>query len=381
MSGITTTTDKTTARRSMKQWLAVLLGALIVAGCAGGPNGSRRASLEDVAPDFRTLTGWIDDNHAEAVPALRQSCVWFNRVKADREIGPGGMAGRAADWRPMCAAARDLSDQDSESARQFFEKWLAPVSLGGGKEGLFTGYFEVDLKGSWSKTAEFNVPLYRSPGSGSMPERARIVAGALAGRGLELMWVSDPVDAFILEIQGSGRVTMPDGQVVRVGYGGQNGHTYYPIGRHLIDQGFYQPDQMNLPVIRQWLHEHPRDAQRVMNLNPSYVFFKIERGEAAKGAANVPLTPGRSMAVDTSYVPLGVPLWLDLRQAPTSNGVIRRLVMAQDTGGAIKGAVRGDLFWGRGDDAVDGAGRMKARGRYAMLAPRAIVERKFTAAR
>lgn len=363
--------------------VSTLLALGLLAACAGntppgtGPDAARpvpaqRPGLEKVSADFRALPGWIDDDHAQALPAVQRTCRWVESQPSDRPLGPHPAAGTTADWRPICSALRALPANDPEAARRFFEDNFTPVSLSDGQEGLFTGYYEVELRGSWTRTDSYNVPIYRTPkrGKRGIPSRARIVDGALKGKGLEILWVDDPIDAFFLEIQGSGRVKMADGSVVALGYAGQNGHGYYPIGRHLIDIGYCTPEQVTMPLIRRWLNEHPAEAKRVMNLNPSYVFFQLRPNVGARGARNMELTAGRSLAVDAGHIPLGVPLWLELRDAPVPNGEIKRLVVAQDTGGAIKGPVRGDLFWGHGAEAEDGAGVMKAKGRYTMLAPR-----------
>lgn len=356
-----------------------LCAALLVGACAGQTTVSgmrdpaHRPSLDQVAPDFRSLAGWAEDDHSQAVPALHRTCWWVDRQPAEKPMGDHPAAGLVGDWRPVCAAARALPAGDPEASRVFFETHFRPVSLTAAEDGLFTGYYEPMLRGSWTRTERFNVPIYRMParGKNGLPSRGRIAAGALAGRGLELLWVDDAIDAFFLEIQGSGRVQMTDGTVIGLGYAGQNGHSYFPIGRYLIDQGYATREEMSLQFIRQWLHANPGEARRVTNLNPSYVFFKIRTEGEPRGARGMELTAGRSLAVDPDFVPLGPPLWLELKEAPVPGGEIRRLVLAQDTGGAIKGAVRGDLFWGSGSEAEAGAGTMKARGRYTMLVPRA----------
>lgn len=355
-----------------------LCGLAVLAACAGNgplqtaqhPRG--RVTLDQVAEDFRPLPGWIDDDHAQAIPAVQRTCGWVKGQPPGKPLGVHRAAGTTDDWRSICAALRDLKANDSDEARRFFETYFRPVALTQGEDGLFTGYYETELKGSWTRTDRFNVPLYRMPKrtKKGLPTRARIDDGALAGKGLELLWVDDPIDAFFLEIQGSGRVVMTDGSVVGLSYAGQNGYAYYPIGRHMIDIGDATPEQMSLQFIRRWLKEHPSEAKRVMNLNRSYVFFTLRPEGGARGARNMELTPGRSLAVDPEHIPLGVPLWLEVRDAPVPTGEIKRLVLAQDTGGAIKGPVRGDLFWGHGAQAEEGAGVMKARGRYTMLSPR-----------
>ncbi len=362
------------------------LGALLLAGCAGAPgepvaviDGMRPPAQwvpdERITPEFRQLDGWGRDDHAQAVPALRRTCDWVRRMPDSKEVGVDRRAGTAADWRPLCALADRLPAGDMEAARLYFEANFTPVPMHAHNgDGLFTGYYEPILNGSWQRTERFNVPLYRKPDGwrGRLPNRAAITGGALAGRGLELMWVDDPVDAFFLEIQGSGRVRMTDGSMVGLSYGGQNGHAYFPIGRHLIDIGAAPRERMSLQFIREWLAANPDQATAVKNLNPSYVFFRLRGGGEPRGARDMELTAGRSLAVDPDFIPLGPPMWIELTEAPVPGGAIRRLVLAQDTGGAIKGPVRGDLFWGMGDAAKTGAGLMRARGRYHMLAPRVL---------
>lgn len=365
------------AWRCLSLRVVALWAAVLIAGCAervADRSGVRSApvSLDHVAADFRTLPGWVEDDHAQALPALHRTCGWVERQTPERRIGDHPVAGTVADWRPICTAARTLPVGDAEAARIFFETHFTPITLGGGEEGLFTGYYEPLLHGSWTRTGRYTVPIYRMPPRTrkALPSRARIAAGALAGRGLELMWVDDPIDAFFLEIQGSGRAVMADGSVVGLSYAGQNGHPYFPVGRWLIDQGIATPEEMSLQYIRRWLTEHRDQAQALMNRNPSHVFFRLRGGGGPRGARDMELTPGRSLAVDPDFVPLGPPVWLDVQGAPVPGGAIRRLVVAQDTGGAIKGPVRGDLFWGDGPAAEEGAGLMKARGRFTLLAPR-----------
>lgn len=342
-------------------WLtrvAVGVALLVVAGCAG----------VDTPVAWQDLKQWEHDDQAAALATFMRSC---GRFTDTLKLPP--RAGSPAQWRAACLSARTVPPGNAAAARRFFENTFVPLPLGGGDSGLFTGYYESSLRGSRTRHGPYTVPLYRLPtvAQGQTLPRSRIAAGALAGKGLELLWVDDPVEAFFLEIQGSGRVEMDDGSVVSLGFAGKNGHSYVPIGRVLVEKGVASAEEMNAPLIRQWLYSHPEEAQAVMNRNPSYVFFRqrpLEDGP--RGAANVPLSAGRSLAVDPAYVPLGVPLWLDAGPDPLTGAAIRRLVVAQDTGGAIKGAVRGDLFWGHGDSAERAAGLMKARGRFYMLAPR-----------
>ena len=284
-------------------------------------------------------------------------------------------------------------------ARQFFENWFAvyKVTDRGNPEGLFTGYFEPQLHGSLQKTPRFSVPLYRKPDdlvtvrlgrfnkkftgqqvTGRLranmlvpyAERAEIERGALTGKGLELAWVDDRVDAFFLHIQGSGLVRLRSGKILRVGYAGKNGQPYFAIGRELVARGALTAENVSLQTIRDWLEANPSEAQAVMNKNRSYVFFRVIKGAGPIGAQGVPLTAGHSLAVDRRYIPLGAPLWLDTTDPLVPGAPMRRLVIAQDTGAAIKGVIRGDFFWGAGDRARRSAGKMRQLGRLYIFLPR-----------
>jgi membrane-bound lytic murein transglycosylase A len=306
-----------------------------------------------------------------------------------------GAAGTIGDWQPICAAAALLDAGDGAAARGFFEAWFRPWRAGnnGNKEGLFTGYYEAELKGARSPGEGYATPLLRRPPDLVMVElglfrpawrgeriagrvvdgrlkpyesRADIEKGALDRYRLAFLWVDDPVDAFFLQIQGSGRVQLADGSLVRVGYDGQNGQPYVAIGRLLVDRGFMTKDEASMQAIRAWIKTHPAEGKALMAENPSYVFFREIRGDGPIGAEGVVLTPGRSLAVDRDFVPLGVPVFVDAGDG------LRRLMVAQDTGGAIRGPVRGDLFWGAGADAEARAGTLKARGSYYLLLPKTV---------
>jgi membrane-bound lytic murein transglycosylase A len=276
----------------------------------------------------------------------------------------------------------------------------------GETEGLFTGYYEAELHGSLTRDDRFSVPLYRRPddlvsvdlgqfrpslkgqrvagrvaGGRLVPyaTRVQIEAGALAGRGLELAWVDDPVDAFFLAIQGSGRVILPDGQALRVGYDGENGQPYVTIGRVLASEGV-PADQITMPFLRRWIVDHGPEGVALMDKNPSYIFFRELKGDGPLGAQGVALTPGRSAAVDRGFVPLGVPLWVDTTDPVDPSGRLRRLFVAQDVGGAIRGPVRADLFFGYGPDAANHAGLMKGRGSSWLLLPAGAAARHASGA-
>jgi membrane-bound lytic murein transglycosylase A len=343
--------------------------------------GPPRLALTPVG--FGELSGWADDDLAAALPAFLKSCARVFKEPSGGAFGPVGSGvgyGRVEDWLAPCRTAAAVPANDKAAARRFFENAFAPLAVTdyGAADGLFTGYFEIELNGSRRRHDRYQTPIYRRPpdlGSGPRRSRAEIEDGALDGRGLELFWADDPVDAFFLQIQGSGRIRLEDGQVVRAGYDGQNGLPYVAVGRLLIERGAIARDKLTMASIRAWMHEHPEAGAALRREDPSYVFFRVVNGDGPIGAERVVLTPGRSLAVDRAYIPLGVPVWLAADEAYVPDAGIRRLVIAQDTGGAIKGPVRGDLFWGAGSAAGDRAGEMNAHGRDYLLLPRAVADR------
>ena len=373
--------------------LLALTGFLALGGCAVAPPAPPHLSLTPAR--FSDLPGWADDDPAQAIPALLRSC----RDLTARGDG-GGIGGGGTDWKPICAEAAALAPQDSAGARQFFERNFTPVHATNGDQdqGLFTGYYEIALRGSRTREGIYASPLYHRPpdlisvdlgrfraslkgqriagrvvGEHLMPypDRSAIEGGALDGKGLEFLWIDNPVDAFFLEIQGSGRVTLPDGQVVRVGYDGSNGQPYVSIGHILAETGI-PVDQISLSFLRQWIAAHPEQGRALMNRNPSYVFFKEMAGDGPLGGEGVVLTPERSIAVDPAFIPYGLPVWIDTSDQLSPSGRLRRLMVAQDTGGAIKGPVRADIFFGFGPAAEQHAGSMRGQGDWWLLLPRSV---------
>ena len=354
---------------------------------------------------YGQLEGWKLDFQGRALTALRRSCAVMTGLPEARSIGPDAIGGHARDWKEACSASGSVNDQDHADSRAFFEAWFQPflVTYKGDERGLFTGYYEPTLRGSLTPDTQYKTPLLASPadlvhvrlgdfrgrwagdrifgrviGGRLRPyaSRAEIVSGALEGIGLEIMWVDNPIDAFFMHVQGSGRIVLPDGGTMRLGYAGQNGHPYTSIGRELINDGALTPDAVSMQSIRAWLEMHPTQASDMLNRNASYIFFRIVDQDGPIGAQNVILTPRRSLAVDNRFIPLGVPMWVETKAPAVKGGdeVLRRLMIAQDTGGAIRGAVRGDIFWGAGPDAAEVAGRMKHEGRYYLLLPRGRAE-------
>ncbi|MDE1900092.1 MAG: murein transglycosylase A [Alphaproteobacteria bacterium] len=365
-----------------------LLAAL--AACAIAPP-APRVNLQPVS--FDDLDGWRDDAPVAALAAFRHSCHALMRKPAAALPHIEGV--KAGDWRRTCAAAQDVAATDA-AARAFFERSFQPYAVSGpdGADGLFTGYYVPELRAALHRGGAFQTPLYGRPGDliavdlglfkstfkgqhivGKVTghdlvpydDRAAIARGSLANRAPVLAWVDDPTDAFFLEIQGSGRLRLTDGSVLSLGYDGANGRDYVAIGRVMAAR-----DDIARPVtmkkIRDWLAAHPAQAQNMMNANPSYVFFRRLPGDDVFGAEGVALTPRRSLAVDPAFIPLGAPVWLDT--SDSTGTPFRHLMVAQDTGGAIKGPVRGDVFWGAGSAAATQAGAMQSRGRYDLLLPK-----------
>lgn len=381
--------------------LLALVLLLAVAACGEREEPPSEPSLTLAPARFADLAGWAEDEILPALRAFRRSCEALLKRPAAEPMGPGGIAGTVGDWHPACAAARAVPE-DEAAARRFVEESFQPwqVSDRGKTEGLFTGYYEPLLDGVRQPDPRFRHPLYKRPGDlisvdlGQFDEslagrriagkvqggrlvpyasRAEIERGALAGRGLELFWVADPVAHFFLQIQGSGQIELPDGSRARVGFADQNGHPYRAIGKDLIEMGALTKEEVSLQTIRAWLQANPERAPEVMARNRAYVFFREldGRAEGPVGAQGVTLTPERSLAVDRKFLPLGAPVWLDTTAPwPEGDRPLRRLLVAQDTGGAIRGVVRGDVFWGAGPMAEHLAGHMKSRGRYHLLLPR-----------
>jgi membrane-bound lytic murein transglycosylase A len=336
--------------------------------------------------DWSSLDNWELDNHGDAWHAFLKSC-----EKLDRP-----------EWRDVCELAQSKGDLDDAGARAFFEAHfeVRPVYAKDGEtEGLITGYYEPLLNGSREQSEQYRYPLYGVPedllvvdlgavypqlknmrlrgklvGNRIVPyhDRAQLDGNGQLLEGAELLWVDNPVDVFFLHVQGSGLVQLADGSVVAVGYAEQNGHPYQSIGRVLIEMGELPAEEVTLFSIREWLHANPERMYEVLAQNPSYVFFNLNNSPAdgPVGSLNVTLTPRRSIAVDRNVIPLGAPVWLQTTLPNAEQSPLNQLMLAQDTGGAIKGHVRADVFWGRGGEAEEMAGLMKQPGELFVLLPR-----------
>ena len=330
------------------------LGAAISLGfLMAGPAVPNEPETQYSILGFEDLDGWAEDDHASALTVFRNTCADLDEP----------------DWASLCALAFVATD-----ARQFFELFFRPMLITDGKDPLFTGYFEPELAGSPVRTDRYRYPLYRMPQEAEdirpwLTRRDLLTSGVLEGRGLEIAWVDDPVELFFLQVQGSGRVRYPDGRMIRVGYGGANGHSYKSIGQELVRRGVYQAHQVSADVIKNWVRRNPIEGQDLLFHNDSYVFFRevsqVPADMGPLGAMNRSITPMRSIAVDPAFTPLGAPVWIE----KDGRNPLRRLMVAQDTGSAIKGAQRADVFFGTGDEAGRKAGRIKDRGRMVVLMP------------
>ncbi len=338
--------------------------------------------------DYSALPGWNDDNLSEAWPAFKASCEVLRKK---------------SDWQDVCSIAQNIDEADDAAIRVFFEVFFDPyqiINQDGTDTGLITGYYEPLLKGSRKRGGVYQIPLYKTPSDlltidlvSVYPElkglrlRGRLIGNKVVPyfsraelsqsdslEGQEICWVDNSVDAFFLQVQGSGRVLLEDSnEIIRLAYANQNGQLYKSIGRYLVDQGEIRLEQASAQGIKKWIAKHAEREQEVLNANPSYVFFKEEvitdPTQGPKGALGVALSEKRSIAIDPQQLPLGAPIFISTTE-PNSAASLNRLVLAQDTGGAIRGAVRADFFWGFGERAGEMAGRMKQRGMMWVLWPK-----------
>jgi len=386
---------------------------LIVAGCATAPQSPEpsRPAAKPPTPStpaaaalpslpakyaqvaWSALPGWTDDNVSEIWPAFRAGCAALVNAPATRTV-----------WEAACAASASVVATaqlpDKTAVRAFFERNFSPwqvTAADGADTGMITGYYEPLLNGSRVRSDRYRVPLYAAPDdlltidlTELYPDlKDRRLRGRVQGKkvipywtrseiengrgpsGTELVYVDDPVEAFFLQIQGSGRVRLAEGGIVRVGYADQNGHPFRSAARVLIDRGEIAPERASMQAIKEWARRNPAKAQELLNTNPSYVFFRELPSSlpGPLGSLGVPLTPERSVAVDARVVPLGAPVYLATTW-PNTSDPLNRLMAAQDTGGAIAGGVRADFFWGFGDEAGALAGRMRQQGRLWVLLPK-----------
>src|SRR5687767_2061980 len=392
------------ARAARLATSCILLASLGVA-CASGMTAAAaqvssvkipNSQLEPLA--WSDLSGWAEDDHRAAFKTFMDSCkAILPRTSPVREAGPMFTA-----LQQICRRARTYAASDNEQARAFFEMNFRPMRIAtlGEAAGFLTGYYEPIVEGSRTWSEEFQVPLYRKP-SNLIPggrrrvtdgfpnkgpvgrkfrrkkilpyyDRAEIEEGVLTGRNLEICWLKDPIDLLFIQIQGSARVRMADSSIIRVNYAAHNGHPYSPVGRFLIENGAIPREEMSMDRIRKWMEENPDDAKEIRGKNKSYVFFRevpLSATEEPKGAQGVSLTPGRSIAVDRALHIYGTPFFIEAElpiDSTQAKNKFRRLMVGQDTGSAIVGPARADLYFGAGQEAGQVAGRIRHPGRFAM---------------
>jgi membrane-bound lytic murein transglycosylase A len=392
----------------MKKTGLFVLSFLILAAVAGVFHflpATIRTTL--VKNHFAQLSAWDKDNQGVALLAFQQSCKEILRRDPQARFSTLANAGTVGDWQAACQAASQISSNDNDRARLFFETWFEPYRLVDNyhRQGLFTGYYLPMLHASLQRDTQYHIPIYGLPNdlvkinlglfkpalSGMVlvaqqrnnqlypyPERAAITMGAIDKNARVLLWADNELDVFFAQIQGSALVELPDHQHVMLSYAGSNGRPYTPIGNVLIANNVLTKKNVSMQTIRDWLTLHPGVASTVLNQNASYVFFNVSKAYAPRGSEQVTLMPGRSLAVDNSLIPYGAPMWINTvapQQAAIEPVPLRRLLIAQDSGGAIKGLVRGDIYWGAGEEAAYIAGHMQSPGQLWILLPRKGVMR------
>ena len=382
-----------------------LVAVVATIGCVEVPEKNLTDDQPLLTPvSMSDLPGWGNDSLEKALIPLKKSCVKTIRKPLNSYIGNFSFSGVTSDWVLPCSAL-PIEGSGDKAMRLYLTTYFNAYKLIEqiNTTGLITGYFEPTLTGSLLKTVKFATPIYPIPKdlvlvslgdwrarfsgqriAGKVVKgrlkpyysRKAIRNGALDSQTKPILWLESYIDAFFLHIQGSGRVSLSDGSELRLGYAGHNGHTYVPIGRHLIKKGAIKKRDMSLQSIKRWLLKNPQQKHSIMDLNKSYIFFRVIEGDGPIGAQGVPLTPGRSLAVDRKFLPLGIPIWLNADYLDENGKLLQRLMVSQDTGGAIKGLIRGDIFWGSGEKALALAGSMKAEGEFYVFLPKSIAPSK-----
>ena len=362
---------------------AILIGSLTV-GCSSPPTRGTgyRSSSTPVSPNYNSpiasfsavswqaLPGWQEDDLSQAWPAWLKSCDALRKRNSE------------LNWRQVCSQTASVSVRDAQAIRRYFESNFQPFEIrnsAGSETGLVTGYYEPVMNGSQTRTSLYSVPLYAYPNAWRQtrpnpgPSRAELMSSGIL-KGSEIAWVQDPVAAAFMQIQGSGKIRLQDGRVMRLGYAGTNEQPFKSFAQWLLDKKEINRSEATMQGISQWAKRNPDRVNAMLNANPRFVFFKELPGNVSAdlgptGALNVPLTAERSIAIDLQAMPLGAPVFLATTR-PLSDQPLQKLVMAQDTGKAIVGGVRADYYWGSGDAAGELAGRMKQNGKMWVLLPR-----------
>ena len=363
---------------------AILMASLVV-GCSTPPTRSTgaRSSGSGAAPasysssiasfnavSWQALPGWQEDDVSQAWPAWLKSCDALRKRSGE------------VNWRQVCAQAASISPRDAQSIRRYFESNFQAYEIrnsSGSETGLITGYYEPVMSGSQTRTSTYTVALYSYPNAWKKsrpnpgPTRAELMSSGIL-QGSEIAWVQDPVAAASMQIQGSGKIRLQDGRILRLGFAGTNEQPFKSTAQWLIDRKEITRGEASMQGISQWAKRNPDRVNEMLNANPRFVFFKelpstTDADLGPNGALGVPLTGERSIAIDLQAMPLGAPVYLATTK-PLSNQPLQKLVMAQDTGKAIVGGVRADYYWGSGDSAGEMAGRMKQNGKMWLLLPR-----------
>ncbi|PJD93754.1 MAG: hypothetical protein CK424_01600 [Legionella sp.] len=364
---------------------------------------SKAQNMTLKAIDFAELPHWNSSSLIHSLKTFQISCRCFLKQNPERPVGNQWFALQAKDWFPACKAALSIDPKNAQQAQHFFENWFQPAEFyqNNTLTGLFTGYYVPEIEASLHKTTEYNVPIYGTPTNlvkidlntfdPTLPtrqlwgrlehnrmvpfySREEIDQGAIQHVAPIIAYIRSPIDRLFIEVQGSALLSLQDGTKLNLGYSGKNGLPYTAIGRVLMDRGILNYDTLSKQNIEAYLNAHPEETNDILHKNRSFVFFKPLAENGAFGSQGVPLTPGYSLAVDLNWVPIGMPIWLNTTfpdPQQTTHHSLNRLMIAQDTGGAIKGTVRGDVFWGNGEDAAAIAGKMKNTGRYWLLIPKA----------
>ena len=341
---------------------------------------------------FTQLPGWDEADIKKSLVAFQTSCKTFLKQAPTHPVGSQHINLLAKDWHPACRAALSIHSMYAVTARAFFEKWFDPIEFAKLKpiHGLFTGYYMPQLKGNLTRTEKYNTPIYGLPSdlhhitttptkkSGDYYTRAEIDNGALVKKAPVIAWINSPVERLFLEIEGSGVIQLSNGKNLYLGYAGENGAPYTSIGNVLIKKGILTKDNASKPVIKRYLESQPKQGNTILNKNKSFVFFEDLKQPIAQGVKGMTLTPGYSLAIDKKWIPMGAPLWLTTtvpNQKNDNESQFQRLMIAQDTGGAINGLMRGDIYWGSGEKATYLGEHMKNEGRYWLLLPKEAIHR------
>ncbi len=355
---------------------------------------TKHNTLQQIA--FTDLPGWDETHLKQSLQAFQTSCKTFLKLAPSRAVGSNLINLKAKDWHPACKEALPIENIDETTAKDFFEKWFYPIEFAHKKSihGLFTGYYMPELKGNLTRTAEYNTPIYGMPGdlewkSGHQTHhkrassvnftREQIDNGVLRKNAPVLAWINSPVERLFLEIEGSGVIKLESGKHLYLGYAGENGKHYSSIGGVLIRKGILTKNNASKAAIKRYLEHRPHQGNTILHQNKSFVFFQKVKHMMGLGAQGQALTPGYSLAIDKKWIPLGAPLWLSTKIPDEKNDNedkdFQRLMVAQDTGGAIKGIMRGDIYWGSGKKATFLGEHMKNEGHYWILLPKPAFDR------